>query len=223
MKNSINIMLIEDSPAFRKVIDRTLGNEPGIKLISQFGTAEIALRSLENASADNTPDLILLDLNLPGMSGLDALPWIHEYAPETKVIILTQSNQEADIVTAISKGASGYMLKSNTLDQLTDGIRNVMNGGASLDPTVAKFIIGKMRKDKPEASDANPLSQREMEVLGLISEGLQKKEVADRLDISPRTVAAHVEKIYEKLNVTNAPSAVHKAHHLGIFPSEGQG
>ena len=222
MKDPINIMLIEDSAAFRKVISRTLGNEPDISLTSEFGTAEIALRSLENASISATPDLVLLDLNLPGMSGLEALPWIQEYAPDTKVIILTQSNQEADIVTAIAQGASGYLLKSNTLDQLTEGIRSVMDGGASLDPTVAKFLIGKMKKLAPARPGGNPLSQREMEVLLLIGEGLQKKEVGDRLNISPRTVAAHVEKIYEKLNVKNAPSAVNKAHRLGIFPKEDE-
>ncbi|MBK1830985.1 response regulator transcription factor [Verrucomicrobiaceae bacterium R5-34] len=220
MKSPINIMLIEDSPAYRKVITRTLASETDISLSSQFGTAEIALRSLESASPHAAPDLVLLDLNLPGMSGLEALPWIHEYSPDTKVIILTQSNQEADIVTAISQGASGYMLKSNTLDQLTDGIHNVMNGGASLDPTVAKFLIGQIKKQPPASSEETPLSQREMEVLQLIGEGLQKKEVGDRLDISPRTVAAHVENIYVKLNVKNAPSAVNKAHQLGIFPTD---
>lgn len=218
MKSSINIMLIEDSPAYRKVITRTLDSESDINLTSQFGTAEIALRNLGKANATDSPDLILLDLNLPGMSGLEALPWIQKYTPDTKVIVLTQSDQEADIVAAISQGASGYMLKSNTLDQLTDGIRNVMSGGASLDPTVATFLVNKVKKIIPTASEDKALSQREMEVLTLISEGLQKKEIGDRLSISPRTVAAHVEKIYEKLNVKNAPSAVNKAHQLGIFP-----
>jgi two-component system nitrate/nitrite response regulator NarL len=220
MKDPINIMLVEDSAAFRKVISRTLGSEPGFTLISQFGTAEIALRSLKKAPDHATPDLVLLDLNLPEMSGLEALSWIREYVPNTKIIILTQSNQEADIVQAISQGASGYLLKSNSLDQLTAGIRNVMNGGASLDPTVAKFLTDKVKQDHSAASQENPLSPREIEVLLFISEGLQKKEIGDRLNISPRTVAAHVEKIYDKLKVHNAPSAVNKAHQLRIFPTE---
>lgn len=220
MKDPINIMLVEDSAAFRKVISRTLGSEPGFNLIRQFGTAEIALRSLKKAPDHATSDLVLLDLNLPGISGLEALSWIREYVPNTKIIILTQSNQEADIVQAISQGASGYLLKSNTLDQLTAGIRNVMNGGASLDPTVAKFLTDKMKQDHSAASQENPLSPREMEVLLFISEGLQKKEIGERLNISPRTVAAHVEKIYDKLKVHNAPSAVNKAHQLRIFPTE---
>ena len=219
MKKQINIMLIEDSPAYRKVIERTLGHEPDITLVSQFGTAEIALRSLENSPTAATPDLVLLDLNLPGMSGLDALPWIQEYAPQTKVIILTQSNKEADIVHAISQGASGYLLKSNTLDQLTEGIRNVIDGGASLDPSVAKYLISTMQKEIPSTpEDTHSLSEREIEVLTLISEGLQKKEVGNQLNISTRTVAAHVEKIYEKLNVQNAPAAVNRGHQLRLLP-----
>ncbi|MCP5536218.1 MAG: response regulator transcription factor [Akkermansiaceae bacterium] len=222
MNGPINIMLIEDNPAYRKVISRTLGCETDITLGSQFGTAEIALRFLQRARPHETPALVLLDLNLPGMSGLDALPWIQEYAPKAKVIILTQSNQEADIITAITLGADGYLLKSNTLDQLTHGIHNVMNGGASLDPTVAKFLVATLQKNTPTTIGKNPLSQREMEVLLLISQGLQKKEIGDRLDISHRTVAAHVEKIYEKLKVKNAPSAVNKAHQLGIFPPDRQ-
>lgn len=95
-----------------------------------------------------------------------------------------------------------------------------MNGGASLDPTVAQFILSTMQKKAPILAKNNPLSEREMEVLTLISEGLQKKEVADHLKISPRTVAAHVEKIYEKLDVKNAPAAVNRAHHLGFFSTE---
>lgn len=216
MNKPIQIILIEDSPAYRKVIDRALGGESDLALIHQFGTAEVALRKLQDTSA-TPPDIILLDLNLPGMSGLDAMHWIKEYTPRTQTIILTQSNQEADILRAISQGAAGYLLKSNTLDQLTDGIRTVMNGGASLDPTVANYIMNKLQANPPILSKGNPLSEREMEVLTLIGEGLQKKEVAAQLKISPRTVAAHVEKIFEKLDVKNAPAAVNRAHQRGFF------
>ena len=221
MKEPIKIMLIEDSSAFRRVISRTLGSEPGFELISQFGTAEIALRTLENAPSLAVPDLILLDLNLPGMSGLETLPWIQKYAPKTKVIILTQSNQEPDIIKAISKGADGYLLKSSTLDQLTAGILNVMNGGASLDPSITQFLVDEMQRTSSSAQNENPLTPREMEVLALICEGLQKKEIGARLQITARTVAAHVEKIYEKLEVKNAPSAVDKAYRLGLFSERG--
>ncbi len=219
MKPPIEIMLIEDSTAYRKVTARALDSEVDLNLTSQFGTAEIALRELKETPAHSQPDLVILDLNLPGMSGLEALPWIQNYSPDTKVIILTQSNREADIVTAISQGAAGYLLKSNTLDQLTEGIRNVMAGGASLDTSVAKFLINKM-KDVSATPENKALSQREMEVMVLISEGLQKKEIGVLLKISTRTVAAHVERIYSKLNVKNSAAAVNKAHQAGIFSTK---
>lgn len=219
MKPPIEIMLIEDSTAYRKVTARALDSEVDLNLTSQFGTAEIALRELKETPAHSQPDLVILDLNLPGMSGLEALPWIQNYSPDTKVIILTQSNREADIVTAISQGAAGYLLKSNTLDQLTEGIRNVMAGGASLDTSVAKFLINKM-KDVSATPENKALSQREMEVMVLISEGLQKKEIGVLLKISTRTVAAHVERIYSKLNVKNSAAAVNKAHQSGIFSTK---
>lgn len=215
----IHIVLIEDSPAYRSVIANTLGSEPDITPFHQFGTAEIALRHLQGEAESDAPDIILLDLSLPGMSGMEALPWIRKYMPKTKIIILTESDKEADIAYAIAHGASGYLLKSNTLDQVIDGIRTVMNGGASLDPSVAKIIISTLHKYHPVESKDSILSQREMAVLCLISEGLQKKEVAKHLKISTRTVAAHVEKIYQKLHVKNAPAAVSKAYQLGLFRS----
>ena len=220
MNRKIKIMLVEDSPAYRKVVTRTLGDDPDLELVSQFGTAEIALRSIQNKRGKESPDIVLLDLNLPGMSGIEALPWFRKYVPGTKVIVLTQSDREADILAAISAGASGYLLKSTTLDQLTKSIQDVQAGGASLDPNVARFILRNMKKIIPKPDGDKPLSTRELEILTLIGEGFLKKEIADQLSISVRTVDSHVAHIYEKLNVQNAPSAVNKAHHLGLFRSK---
>ena len=125
MPKKIKIMIIEDNPEYRHVINFALEDDPAIELIAQFGTAEMALRSIENKTNSQTPDLILLDLNLPRMSGLEALPWFQKYAPEIKVIILTQSDKEADIFCAIKNGASGYLLKSAGIEEITGAIRSV--------------------------------------------------------------------------------------------------
>lgn len=222
MKSKIRVMLVEDSPRYREVIALALKQEPAIQLASQFGTAEIALRSLRERPNDDRPDLILLDLRLPGMDGLEALPEFLSVAPEAKIMILTQSDNEADVLRAISLGATGYLLKSSTVNTIIDGIRTVMSGGASLDAGVARFIINTLKTRLPQTGTEVLLTDRQMEVLTLLGEGLLKKEIADRLQISYATVDEHVAHIYERLGVRNAPAAVNKAHQLGLFPRAGQ-
>ena len=220
MKRAIKVMLVEDNPEYREVIDLALEDESDVELISQFGTSEIALRSLQDMNTRNVPDLVLLDLRLPGMDGLDSLPHFRSVLPDAKIMILTQSDDEADVLRAISRGASGYLLKSSTLDQITEGIRSIMDGGASLDAGVARFILNTLKAKLPKGEIDNLLTARELEILILLGEGLVKKEIADQLNISYTTVDTHVAHIYEKLEVRNAPSAINKAHRLGLFPPE---
>ncbi len=220
MNDKIHVMLVEDHPEYREAIELALGKEPAMALASQFGTAERALRHLKDSKSDETPDVILLDLNLPGINGLDAIPLFNSAVSTAKIIILTQSNQAADVLKAITRGASGYLLKSATLKQITEGIRNVNNGGASLDANVAQFILKTLKTKLPRGHKEQLLTEREMEVLTLLAEGYVKKEIADQLGISTTTVITHVAHIYEKLNVTNAPSAINKAYRMGIFPMD---
>ncbi|MFC1764828.1 response regulator [Planctomycetota bacterium] len=218
MKGEISIMLVEDHPEYREAVELALRKEPDMELTSQFGTAERALRSLQNDNQDKGTDIILLDLNLPGMDGLEALPLFSSAKPNIKIIVLTQSDRETDILRAISLGASGYLLKSATLRQITEGIRGVHSGGASLDANVAKLIIKSLRTKLPTDEIKQVLTEREMDVLTLLAEGYVKKEIAERLSISKTTVVTHVSHIYNKLNVTNAPAAINKAYRMGIFP-----
>lgn len=217
MKQKIKVMLVEDNPEYREVINLALEDEPDIDLISQFGTSEIALRSLQDMSTRIEPDLVLLDLRLPGMDGLDSLPYFLRALPDARVMILTQSDDESDVLRAIAHGAAGYLLKSSRLDQITDGIRTIMDGGAPIDTSVARFILNTLQAKLPAREMKQLLSPREMEILVLLGEGLVKKEIAHRLNISYTTVDTHVTHIYEKLGVRNAPSAVNQAHRLGLF------
>lgn len=208
-------MLIEDHPKYRKVIEMAMQHEDDMFIGSMFGAAEVALRNIREGK--NSPDLILLDLNLPGMSGLEALPLLKSLLPETKIIILTQSHQESDVLAAIQQGADGYLLKKSTVSQIKEAVRTVMAGGASLDGNVAQYILHKLQKKKPEVKTGKPLSERELQILTLLSEGLLKKEIGHRLGISYGSVATYIRRIYEKLNVLNAAQAVNKAHRLGLF------
>ena len=216
MNTPIQVMLVEDNKDYREVVNLAIEEENDIEIIDQYGTAEIALRSFQSASALR-PNIILLDLRLPGMSGLDSIRYFREYVPNTKIIILTQSDQEADVLRAILIGASGYLLKSARVQEIVDGIRIVHNGGATLDSSVAKFLLQNLQSRLPKESLNMGLSDRKLEVLKLLSEGLVKKEIAEKLEVGYSTVDTHVSHIYEKLQVNNAPSAVGKAYRLGLF------
>ena len=216
MKKAIQIMLVEDNREYRDVIDLALSRDEDLELMCEFVTAEIALRSVQG-NAPKLPDVVLLDLRLPGMCGLEALPYFVQSMPHAKVIILTQSDNEADVLKAISLGAAGYLLKSSTITEIKDGIRLVSKGGASLDPAVAKLVLNTLKAKLPREELAAALSERQQEVLVLLSDGLQKKEICGQLGIGYATVDTHVRHIYEKLDVRNASAAVTKAFRLGLF------
>lgn len=221
METTINVMLVEDHPEYRESVALALGTSEDIVLAHQFGTADQALHFLEDGAAGRMPDLILLDLNLPGLNGIEALPQLNKHAPETPVIVLTQSDREADVVSAITAGAAGYLLKTSTCDQILNGIRSALKGGAPIDPGIARFILETLRDEQHKTDEDRALSKRELEVLNLLAEGLAKKEIADRLNISSHTVDNYMRRIYEKLQVPNAPAAVAKAFKTGIFPHDG--
>jgi len=220
MPRTIRIMLVEDNPEYREVINLAIEDEVDLEVISQYGTAEIALRDLRNTSRRQVPDLILLDLRLPGMGGLESLPHFRSSLPDVKIIILTQSDKETDVLRAISQGANGYLLKTATVTKITEGIRTVMVGGATLDAAVARFIMNTLKTHLPKDQVESILTKRELEILALLGEGLLKKEIAKRLYVSTATVATHVTHIYQKLNVQNAPAAVTKAFQMGILPAK---
>lgn len=220
MEESIKLMLVEDSHEYRHVIQFAFQDDPTMDLVGVFGTAELALRSLENEATRTVPDVMLLDLNLPGISGIEALPDLVRLSPESKVLVLTQSESEADVLAAIKQGAAGYLLKSSSIQELRAGIEAIVKGGASVDPRMARYILNTFRKVPAESGEGSTLSEREMEILSLIGQGLARKEIAERLEISHKTVANHIAHIFDKLNVPNSPAAISKAHRMGLLGDE---
>ncbi|TWU48648.1 Transcriptional regulatory protein LiaR [Rubripirellula tenax] len=222
MNKTTKVMLVEDHPEYRDVIALALNDQPDIHLIGQVGSSERALQILRNRSNEDVPDLILLDLNLPGMSGLEALPLLRSCCPAAKFIVLTQSDNESDVLCAAQQGATGYLLKSSTVNQIIEAIRTVAEGGALLGSGVAKYILGKLQSRLVSIELHDALSQRELEILTLLGEGKLKKEIASQLDISIATVSTYIRRIYEKLHVQNAPAAITQAYRAGILPHEPQ-
>jgi DNA-binding NarL/FixJ family response regulator len=196
----IRIMVVEDNADYRSVIALAIEDTSDMSMTGAFGTTEIALRTLKDTSESERPDVVLLDLRLPGMSGLDAIPLFHATSPKTRIIV------------------SGYLLKGARLAEITEGIRTVSQGGGSLDKNIAQFILTKMTAKRP--SDANDLTERENEILALLGKGCVKKEIATQLGIGYSTVDTHVSHIYKKLGVSNAPAAVSQAYQKGILPHQ---
>jgi two-component system, NarL family, nitrate/nitrite response regulator NarL len=219
MPTPTKVILVEDNPEYRNVLKLAFEFDNSIELIGIYGSAEHALRALEPKSTKGLiPDILLLDLNLPEMSGLDAMQWFRDYLPKAAIIVITQSEAESDVLTAIQNGAKGYLLKSATVNQIKDSIHTVVDGGSLLDSKVAKYIIAQVQKAPAKDDSQANLSSREMEVLGLLAEGLVKKEIAKKLGISFFTVSTHIRHVYDKLNVINAPAAVSTAYQTGLLP-----
>eukprot|EP00903_Cladosiphon_okamuranus_P003740 g3738.t1 len=144
-------------------------------------------------------------LNLPGMSGHSSIPWFRQQAPDAEIIVLTQSDKEKDVMKAVHLGASGYLLKTALIDNIRDSIINVHKGGGSLDPKIAKMLMSQLDYSSLDGEEIN-ITTREVEILKLLAEGLQKKEIATHLDIAIATVNTHIKNIYIKLDL-DAPSA----------------
>ena len=210
-------MIIEDHPDYRQTLALILNEVAGFKVAAQFHSADEALRKLQDKD-QIVIDTILLDLHLPGIKAIEAISWFKKYRPQAKIIILSQSNKELDVLQSLGQGADGYLLKSATMEQIIEGISIVSEGGAILDPTVAKFILETLHPFLPKLACPVELSKRELEVLGLISQGLSQKEIGVQLKISTYTVTDYLKNIYEKLHVKNAPAAVAKGFSKGILP-----
>lgn len=204
------IWLVEDNAVFATSVERVVNNFEGMECAGSFKSAELAFAALEAGAA---PDVILLDVQLPGMDGITALATFKKMAPEARIIILTVFDDAPKIFRAVCAGASGYVLKSSGIDQIGEGIRQVMDGGAPMTPEVARKVLDAFSTMDSSAGDGTDyhLTPRECDILRLMADGLVKKEIGETLGISVHTVSTHMQRVYEKLHVSTNTGAVAKA------------
>ncbi|MCP5538439.1 MAG: response regulator transcription factor [Akkermansiaceae bacterium] len=207
-EQAIQIMVVEDNTVFRHAISSSLNRQEGFHCAAEASTSDEAFQLLSDGGVQ--PDIILLDLKMPGTHGLDAIPRLLELSPPSRIIILSQSDHEVHVLQAITRGASGYLLKTATRSEILGSIEEVYQGGASIDPKLAHITMQLIRRIQPEApgEGGRILNARELEVLQLLSDGLVKKEIAEKLNLSPHGIDKRMRRIYDKLQVHNVAAAV---------------
>lgn len=206
------LWIVEDHAAFRRTLVRVLNTEPDLQCPCDFDSCEKALAALTREAA---PDLILLDVGLPGMSGLDGIRLFKERAPKSLIVILTVFEDDDKVFQAICAGAAGYLLKTSSVADITQAVRDALAGGSPMNPRIARRVLDMFSKLAPKQSNYG-LSEREKEILQLMTTGLIKKEIADRLTLSIHTVDTYLRRIYEKLEVNTRTGAVAKALKEGL-------
>lgn len=212
----ISVWLVEDHEDARRVVTRAINRAPDISCPCAFASCEEALESLRRQAP---PQVVLLDVRLPGMNGIEGIRRIKAIAPGVHILMLTVYDDHEKVFSAICAGASGYLLKTDDPEAIIAAIKNVISGGAPMNPRVAKMVLNMFAKMAAPQSAEYGLSEREREILELMVKGLIKKEIADQLKLSYHTVDNHLRSIYTKLHVHTRTGAVAKAvseHLFGI-------
>ncbi|WP_231458603.1 MULTISPECIES: response regulator transcription factor [unclassified Pedobacter] len=202
MSNKLRIILIDDDEILRMGYESILQDEQDFLIVNSYSSYDIAKKHL----SDDKPDLILLDLQIPGTTGIEALPFIKKSLPKTNIIILTVFDSPEQVFEALTLGASGYLTKNSSSSKIIDAIREVSTGGGAMSTNVARIVMHSFQKNLN-----SPLTKRETEVLERIANGQTKPQVAKELFIDQETVRSHVKNIYIKLDVNSKSEAIKAA------------
>ncbi|HEU5069974.1 MAG TPA: response regulator transcription factor [Verrucomicrobiae bacterium] len=205
----IGVSIVEDDHRVRESLARLIDRSPGFVCVSKHPSAEDALRDLPA----HQPDVVLMDINLGGMSGVECVRLLKEVQPRAQVMMLTVYENTDHIFSALSAGASGYLLKQTPPDELLAAIQELNRGGSPMSSHIARKVVASFQQPAPVARETASLSPREKEVLDYLAKGFLYKEIAEALGIGYDTVHTHIRRVYEKLHVRSRAQAV--AKHLG--------
>jgi len=205
----IRVLIVDDHALFRRGLEMVLATEPDIEVVAEANNGKQAFE----AAVEHMPDLVLMDVRMPAHGGIDATKRIKDAAPHIKILMLTISDEEEDLYDAIKAGASGYLLKEISIEEVAGAIRAVRAGQSLISPSMASKLLTEFasmaRKDEEKQQMPAPrLTDREMEVLTLVAQGMNNRDIAKALFISENTVKNHVRNILEKLHLHSRMEAV---------------
>jgi len=200
------VALVEDSPQLRRQLKHLFSRAVGIQCVCVCGSAEDAFLEIPRAA----PDVVLMDINLPGMSGIGCTARLKHHMPALQVIMLTVYEDGESIFNALKAGACGYLLKRSSPAEILDAVKAVRQGGVPMTGEIARKVIMAFQSPAPDTESGVTLSSREQEILELLSQGMLNKEIADRLSISYHTVKVHLKHVYDKLHVRSRAEAMLK-------------
>lgn len=204
---SISLAIVEDLDEVREGLNQFISLNPEFKVLDTYRTAEEAAHDIPLMK----PDIVIMDISLPGMNGIECIREIKKKVPKTQFMMFTVYENDEKVFEALKAGASGYLLKNTGLVQLIEALKELYNGGSPMSSNIARKLVTEFRGQEKEMTPVGVLSNRENEILQLLSKGLLYKEISDQLSISTGTVRQHIHKIYEKLHVQNRTEALNKA------------
>jgi DNA-binding NarL/FixJ family response regulator len=207
---SISVSIIEDDAPAREILAKWIRCAEGFSCVSDHGTAESALAQVPAQK----PRVVLMDINLPGMSGIECVRRLKPQLPDTQFVMLTVYEDADHIFDALAAGATGYLLKQTPRNELLTALKEVHAGGSPMTSNIARKVVQSFRQSRGVPPDGEELSRREQEVLDLLARGFLYKEIADSLGISVPTVNTYIRRVYEKLHVRSRAQAVAKYAHI---------
>lgn len=202
----ITVSIVEDNEQLRLTQARVIDRSEGFKCVSHYGSAEAALEDLPKVK----PEVVLMDINLPGINGVECVRQLKQIMPGTQMMMLTVYEDTENIFNALAAGAAGYLLKRTKTSELLEAIRELHQGGSPMTTHIARKVIQSFQRVGSSRQSTENLSQREQEVLDCLAQGLIYKEIAEKLGISYETVHTYIRRIYEKLQVRTRTEAVAK-------------
>lgn len=211
-ETNIRILMADDHPVVRRGLRTLISSEPGMELVDEAADGVEAVEKVKT----HQPDVILLDLMMPRMGGLEAIAEIKKINPDARILILTSFAEDDKVFPAIKAGALGYLLKDSSPDELLEAIRDVYRGESSLHPTIARKLINELNQPSDLPPTTDPLTEREVGILKLVAQGLTNHEIAQRLVLSEWTVRTHVRNILDKLHLANRTQAALYALREGL-------